>query len=292
MTQSYFPFNSEMVDGVPDRPGNAESLAAYLAAFFTNGILPNVNNALKVSISSGMKVSVAPGSCVIDGHVFQNESAISLELNAANSSMNRIDRVVVRLDLNRRLMEVGVLTGTPAANPAAPSLTRDAAVYEMCLAQIMVTQGESSLADSNVTDTRGDSTLCGLSGMTAHQDIKVVDLSPFGWQLKWDNDNGVSGTEMAYNNSRFITGLNLVIIDLRVKLNQIPYKENTFHEIAWVPKEIRPKYLRALTAINNSVNNERVYQACVDTNGVIGMHLTYPITAKSYVSIQGAYILE
>ena len=290
MTQYGFPFNSEMVDGVPDRPGNAKSLAAYLAAFFTDGILPHPADALKVRITSGMNVNVSAGACVIDGHLFRRNASVDLEVDAAHSSMNRIDRVVVRLDHNRRLMELGVLTGDPATNPAAPTLTRNANVYEMCLAEIMVTQGESSLSAANITDTRSDSTLCGVSGMTAHQEIKSVDLSNHLWKLKMID--GEIATEMPFNNSKFIQGLNLVIIDLRFKLNAVPYEKDTLHELAYVPDVIKPKFLKALTAVNNSVNDKRNYQAFLDASGLIGLRVSEPITTKAHVSIQGVYVLD
>lgn len=173
MAETYFPFNSVLVDGVPDRPGNAESLSSYLAAFFSNGILLAEDDALKVSVDAGMSLSVYPGACVIDGRLYKTDEAVSVDLTSANATLSRIDRVVVRLDLINRLMELAVLEGTPASSPVAAELTRNAAIYEMCLAEIAVDYGVSNLTAANITDTRLDADLCGISSMAEHvQDVE------------------------------------------------------------------------------------------------------------------------
>lgn len=166
MAVSYFPFNSVVVDGKPDRPANAESLAAYLASFFSNGVLMHDDTALQVKASSGMNIQILEGVGNINGKTILNDAAEILTLEAASASLSRIDCIVFRLDETNRLMEFGILKGTPSAAPAAPALTQTAGVYELCLAEVRVPAGATSIAQNYITDKRSSATLIAL-GLTA-----------------------------------------------------------------------------------------------------------------------------
>ena len=79
----------------------------------------------------------------------------------SNGVNPRIDRVVVRWDAVERKISTMVLTGTAAASPTAPSLTRSDNIYELALADIAVAAGAVSLAAGDITDRRLDTALCG-----------------------------------------------------------------------------------------------------------------------------------
>ena len=151
MAVTFFPFNSIVANGVPDRPANAENLAAYLSGFFSNGVVMQEDTALRVVASSGMNVQINAGMGNINGKTILNDAAKIVPLAAANASQSRIDRVVFRLDEVNRLMEFDVLTGTPASSPTAPALTRTPEVYEMCLAEIRIPAGRSMVTVSPQT---------------------------------------------------------------------------------------------------------------------------------------------
>ena len=173
MAVTFFPFNSIVVDGVPDRPANAENLAAYLAGFFSNGVIMQEDTALKVEAHSGMEVQIQAGMGNIRGKTILNDAAEIITLDTASASLDRIDRVVFRLDEIHRLMEFDVLTGTPASSPVAPALTQTADVYELCLAEIRVPAGASEVLTNYITDTRLNETLCGVTAIPPHvQDLK------------------------------------------------------------------------------------------------------------------------
>ncbi|MGN0695026.1 MAG: hypothetical protein ACI4LK_09000 [Lentihominibacter sp.] len=176
MAVTYFPFNSIVVDGVPDRPANAENLAAYLAGFFSPGVLMQQDTSLQVSVSSGMNVQIHAGVGNINGKTILNTAAEIVPIEAASLTLDRIDRVIFRLDEVNRLMEFDVLKGTAASSPTAPALTQGADIYEMCLAEVRVPAGASEIIASYITDKRADSTLCGYSSIPAH----MHDLSKLG----------------------------------------------------------------------------------------------------------------
>ena len=173
MAVTSFPFNSIVVDGVPDRPANAENLAAYLGGFFGNGVIMHPDTALKVETSEGMLVQIRAGFGVINGKSIRNDSAHIIALDNASASLDRIDRIIFRLDEAGRYMMFDVLKGTPAADPVAPELTRGADIYEMCLAEIRVPAGASEILANYITDTRADADLCGI--MHSHGAGGILD---------------------------------------------------------------------------------------------------------------------
>lgn len=144
-----------------DRIYNATDFAAYFGSLVSNGIFYVNTTNLQVTPTTGMTVSIAAGSAWINGYRYENTEALNKTLTTANGSYPRIDRIVIRWSLLNRSITAVVLTGTAAATPTAPALTRSAEVYELCLAEILVPQAATSITTGNITDTRLNSSLCG-----------------------------------------------------------------------------------------------------------------------------------
>lgn len=146
-----------------DRQYSAADWAAFFASFIGNGVMPQPSSQLMVSVDDGegLAVSIAPGFAFINGYNYQLTAALTKTLATASGTNPRIDRVVVRFSRSLREIFIDVLTGTAAATPTAPSLTRTSDVYELCLADIAVARGATELTQANITDTRGDEDVCG-----------------------------------------------------------------------------------------------------------------------------------
>lgn len=159
MAEKYSFFNS--VDH--DRQYKAEDWADYFASFIGNGIFPKPSIGLQVTPGTGMTVNVAKGSAFINGYRYENSAdGLEVTLSTAPSAGSRIDRIVVRWDRSLRKIYAVAVAGTAAASPAAPALTRTADKWELCLATVAVSAGATSLTQSSITDTRTDTTVCGL----------------------------------------------------------------------------------------------------------------------------------
>lgn len=161
MTEHYRFFNSDEED---QRVYDAGDFAEYFETLINSGVWAEELNALQVSGHGGeMKSIVHTGKAFIDGHFYYNDADLEVEHATADVTHDRLDRVVLRLDLNanERSLKVAVKTGTPSATPSPPSVTRTQLVREYSLAQVLVRAGQSYIEVEDVTDDRGDESVCG-----------------------------------------------------------------------------------------------------------------------------------
>ena len=165
MAQNSGFFNAFLSGGVYDRTYDANDYCDNLATIIKNGVVNSVRDDLKVSAYSGMTIAVGYGRAWINGHWYFNDAIYTgLTIATAPAGSNkRIDRVVLRLDTSTavRSVSLAVLTGTAAASPVAPALTRSGDIYELALADITVAAGAITIANSNIKDLRADGTVCG-----------------------------------------------------------------------------------------------------------------------------------
>ena len=145
-----------------DRVYDATDFAAYFGDLVSNGIFFRVATNLLVGAGNGMNVIVQPGSAWINGYHYQNTEPLTLPIATASGVNPRIDRVVVRWDNVGRRIFLAVLTGSPAASPVAPDLTRTADIFELGIADVLVAGSTVSIPPEAIADTRLNSALCGL----------------------------------------------------------------------------------------------------------------------------------
>lgn len=158
MAQKYGFFNS--VDG--DRKYDADDIGNYFLKLISDGVFATPATAMQVTATSGMTVSVAAGWGFIKCKYINNTAAAQFTLAAADVVLNRIDRVVIRLDKDNRTMSLAIKQGTAASTPTAPALTRQSSgIWELSLAQIYVGAGVTSITQANITDERANTSLCG-----------------------------------------------------------------------------------------------------------------------------------
>ncbi len=163
-----------------DRRYKAEEWAEYFASFIANGVFPNPSTGLQVLASNSMIITVNTGKAWINGYFYFNTSNLTITLDNADGVLNRIDRIVVRWDLQDRVISVKVKKGIYSANPSAAAIQRDADAYELVLADVYVGAGAVSVSQANITDQRLNSFLCGLVVGT----VGELDTTAFSAQLQ------------------------------------------------------------------------------------------------------------
>lgn len=162
MAINYYFFNAVESGGTYDREYNAEDVTSYLDGLVGNGVFPTPSTSLQVRASSGMNIIVGAGSGWINGHKLVNTADLTLTIEASDVVLNRIDSVIFYVDHTAREMGIEVKEGTLGATPTAPALQRDDERWEMCLAQIYVAKQVAAISAAAITDTRANSSLCGI----------------------------------------------------------------------------------------------------------------------------------
>ena len=144
---------------------DAEDVSTYLCTR-TSGVYAKDSN-YAVSVTGARQITVAPGLAWVNYDDFKGVSACSREAVAltipdADSTLSRIDRVVLQFDTAANLTAVKLKTGTPAAAPEPPAILQNHNQYELGLCTVSVPAGSSVVTAANITDTRADEAVCGV----------------------------------------------------------------------------------------------------------------------------------
>lgn len=144
---------------------DAEDVSTYLCTR-TSGVYSKDTN-YAVSVTGARQITVAPGLAWINYDDFKGVSACSREAVAltipdADSTLPRIDRVVLQFDTAANLTAVKLKPGTPAAAPEPPAILQNHNQYELGLCTVSVPAGSSVITAADITDTRADEDVCGV----------------------------------------------------------------------------------------------------------------------------------
>lgn len=182
MAELYYPFESVNTgtasEPVYDRAITAEDERTFNKLRYTNGVFSSVGSGLSVSANNNMTVTVGTGGAHIEGALYYNSAPIGLTVEAANASLNRIDRVVLQFNTSVSVRSVRALirTGTAATNPVAPELRQESNLYEIALADIYVKKGATGISQSAITDQRLNSALCGFVAAAIPSSVDTTGL--------------------------------------------------------------------------------------------------------------------
>lgn len=158
---------------------DAEDVSTYLCTR-TSGVYAKDSN-YAVSVTGARQITVAPGLAWINYDDFKGVSACSREAVAltipdADSTLPRIDRVVLQFDTAANLTAVKLKPGTPAAAPEPPAILQNHRTYELGLAVLTVPAGTAAITSADLTDTRADEAVCGVmrDGVTGIPTAQLV----------------------------------------------------------------------------------------------------------------------
>lgn len=154
----------------------------------TSGVFAADNNAAVAAVQGSMAVAVSDGLGWLtdsggNGIVWWNDAEksagakLQLTVDAADSVLNRIDRVIVEWQTTdyADLPEIKILKGTASSTAAAPALTNNGTKRQISLAQISVAAGTTSITASMITDERLDPAVCGLVTESVTADTSVIN---------------------------------------------------------------------------------------------------------------------
>lgn len=165
-----------------DRTYDAEQMSSYFDGLISDGVYENIGDRFVVSsANNGMNINVGSGRAIIQSHWVKNDATAVLTLDPSDVQLNRVDAVVLRLDMSAREIDLAIKKGTAVTGtPTIPAITRTDTVYELYLASVYVAKGATQ--PTTITDLR-PSSYCGwVTGI-----IQQVDTSDLftQWQTAY-----------------------------------------------------------------------------------------------------------
>lgn len=132
----------------------SHEFAEYFAKFLTNGVYTQGGEmGLKVTMS-GLTATIGAGFAFVRGYMYAHEAplkTLTLQKASTVAGLDRIDRIVLRLDVSARTITAELKTGTASSSPTAPSLTNSSGVVEIPMARVLV---KANTSTGTVTDER------------------------------------------------------------------------------------------------------------------------------------------
>ena len=175
-------FDSDIIgiddEGMPifDRAELSDLFNLLLASLVSDGVLALPNTCFKIiAAGNGLNIERMPGFGMVKGHFCYDDESDTMTL-IAPQAYNRIDRVIMRLNLLERMVEIIIKQGVEAKKPQPPELIRPSAgdYFELCLAEITLTPKQTAITQSSINDTRANSALCGfITQLIDHLDTAV-----------------------------------------------------------------------------------------------------------------------
>ena len=177
-----YPFDSQVTfdaQGNPqyDRAVSSKPLKELIRKLFTTGVMPNPSTNLQVVEGvSGLTTIVKAGFCIIEGGLKLEEEDKTMMHQAADTTYDRIDTVVMRWNDNdnARICALYVLAGTPSATPVRPTLNREGSVYEIGLADVLIKANSTAISQQRITDTRYETERCGVISSISEFDTDTI----------------------------------------------------------------------------------------------------------------------
>lgn len=162
-----FPNNQDEYIGAEEVMKWLHGRTSGVFAADSNAAVSAVQNAMEVTVSDGVGWIANEGK---DGVVWWNDtektsgSKLQLTIDAADSVLNRIDRIIVEWKTTNYVdrPEIKVLKGTPLSTAAAPTLTNNSTLRQLSLAKVSIAAGTTELTPAMITDERLDSSVCGI----------------------------------------------------------------------------------------------------------------------------------
>lgn len=276
MAIRYGYFDSEVTgvdeNGMPvfDRAETSDLFRLLFANLVSSGVLATPGDCFKVNADTGLTVRIRPGFAMINGAFAYDAEESTVTLAAANANLPRIDRVVLRCNYLNRLCEIITKTGTPASTPAAPELLQPASgdYYELCLATVRVEAGATSVTQSAITDTRGDSSVCGfITQLIDHLDTSEFMSQLTAWQEEYSAEQQAAFTawfnemkdqlseDAAGNLQNQITALGTRVGNAEQSIGEIIDDEATANNKAWSSEKISGELTNRDTEISKVREN-------------------------------------
>ncbi len=174
LSEKSFPFDSEEINGEWDREYVADDFARYFRSFISSGVFMRTSSNLQVIANGDMTVTLKPGALMVDGYRYDAENDIVIQLDPADGVLNRIDRISGTWSKADRDIHFTLQKGAPSYEPLPATLRRTAEYKDYVFADIYVAAGAISIKQTDITDQRLNTDVCGLATPFAEFDTTTL----------------------------------------------------------------------------------------------------------------------
>lgn len=171
-----------------DRVYDADQFGSLFDGIISDGIFPNVGDKFFVRpTGNGMGVYVGSGKAWFNKRWVENTGDETLQLTAANASLDRIDTIVLIVDNTKavRGAHFEVLRGTPGAAPAEPLLPSTGEKKYVALANVRIVKNSTTVSAENITNFVGTGLTPYVSGPVSTIDLTALQAKLQGEFNTW-----------------------------------------------------------------------------------------------------------
>lgn len=181
-----------------DRKYDATQMSTLFDGIIKDGVFQSIGSALVVTAPSGnMTVQVGTGRAWFNHTWTLNDSPLNLKISAADSTLPRIDAVVLEVNSDETVRENSfkVIKGTPATSPTNPKLTNTKPKWQYPLCYVRVNAGTTKITNANITNNVGTAKVPFITGV-----LKTLTLDDVLGQWRSELDEFVAERTAYINN--------------------------------------------------------------------------------------------
>ena len=157
-----------------------DEFSRYFDNIYQSGVSIDDNGDMTLGCAiTGDSVIIGKGFAIVKGFYLYSDADKTLNISR-DLNYNRIDRIVIKLNLSNKKVTLEHKQGVAGSNPVAPSLQRDNLIYELSLCQIEVPK------DGAITlvDERFRNELC---GAIRPKNLSEIEAMIKEFEKSWDN---------------------------------------------------------------------------------------------------------
>lgn len=172
--------NAIFLDG---REYTAADLYRLIGLLVGNGVY--ANELATTATNEDMSITHGAGHAWIGGVLYWNTTPFTMGIATADGALNRYDSVMVRRNLSINETYAIIVQGEYATNPTPPVCVRNAEIFDLKTCDIYVPAGCTKITQDLITDTRLDSSVCGVPVFP----VEHLDMTSFYRQIATDLAN-------------------------------------------------------------------------------------------------------
>lgn len=157
-----------------DRKYDAVQISSMFDGLIIDGVFSSIGDCFIVKARSGITVNIGSGKAWFNHSWIYNDDDYGMGLLPADSSLDRIDAIVIEINSTEAVRANRFLTiqGTPSYNPKEPILKNEPDVHQYPLCYIYRRRGSTSILQEDITNKVGSPSTPFVIGI-----LKTIDLN-------------------------------------------------------------------------------------------------------------------